>query len=243
MRNAYWYLVRLLDNTQLHAEIGNSHLIITAIGPAQFISECGEQLAWLKAALSNSSLHHSSYCTPSITSYWVSPSLSESLDYEGYFKIGSDIAHQAHRGDSIPRVQNYWNDLVKASIVVVGYPISRRPENYPGLELSFNTLLHLLQADKATIVDESVLLQGQNKTVQLMKHGDNIFLWHQLHNKDQGCSCSTDHHVRHHAVVYHNHIDLNTLNAGRHIFSNCADIETTVFKRKYPDFLLLRCIS
>ncbi|OBT68832.1 hypothetical protein VE03_02218 [Pseudogymnoascus sp. 23342-1-I1] len=91
-----YYSVRLPDNTQLHAEIGDSHLIITATGPAQFISECGEQLAWLKAALSNGILHHSSYCTPSITSYWVSPSLSESLEYEGYFKIGSDIAHSVH---------------------------------------------------------------------------------------------------------------------------------------------------
>lgn len=232
----------MLDNTQLHAEIGDSHLIITATGPARFISECGEQLAWLKAALSNSSLHHSSYCTPSITSYWVSPSLSESLNCEGYFKIGSDIAHPARRGDSIPRVQNYWNELVKTSIVVVGYPISRRPENHPGLELSFNTLLHLLQADKTTIVNGSVLLQGQNKTVQLMKHGDNIFLWHPLYNKDQCCLCCTDRHVGLHAVAHHNHIDLNNLNAGRHIFSNCADIETAVCKRKYPDSLILRRI-
>lgn len=238
MRNTYWYLVRLLDNTQLHAEIGDSHLIITATGPAQFISECGEQLAWLQAALSTSSLHHSSYCTPSIANYWVSPSLSESLNYEGCFKIESDSARPAHHIDSIPRVKNYWRDLLKADIVV-GYPISQRPENYPGLELSFNSLLHLLQADKATIVNGSVLLQGQNKTIQLVKHDSNIFLWHPLHSEEQGCTCCTDHHVVLYAAAYHSHIDLNTLNACRHIFSNCTDIEAAKYKRKYPNLLIL----
>jgi hypothetical protein len=235
--NTYAYLVILLDNTQLEARIGGSHLTITATGPAHFIAECGEQLAWLQAALSSNSRHYASYCTPSITSYWVNPSPSEKLNYEGYCKIGLDIAHPANPGDSIPRVQNCWQDLVGISIIIAGFPISRRPENYPGLELSFNKFLHLLKADRTTIADGPVLLKGRSKTVQLMKHSDNVFLWHPLHNEDQGCSCCTDHHVGLNAVVYHSPIDLHILNAGRHIFSDCVDLQTAVGKSKYPDFL------
>jgi hypothetical protein len=59
--------------------------------------------------------------------------------------------------------QNLSQGLIGENVLVLGFPIHRRPEAYPRLELSFSNLLHLLQAGKATILEEKVLLKDEKE--------------------------------------------------------------------------------
>jgi len=154
------------------------------------------------------------------------PSPSEKLKYKGHCNIGFTIAHLVDSGYSIPRVQNCWQDLVGESIIIRGFPILRRPEAYPGLELSFDTLLYFLKADEAIITDGVVLVKGLEKTLQLKQHKDNVFLWHPLHIPDEVCSCCMNHYIGISVGMPYDPIDLHSLHAGRHILSNCADLQT-----------------
>ncbi|KUJ16939.1 uncharacterized protein LY89DRAFT_733938 [Mollisia scopiformis] len=201
----------LPDNTRLAAKIWGSHLFVKATGPAHFIAECGEQLAWFRAALRNSTGSFHSY-TPSITGFAVdaNPSLSRGLKYKGWCAIGEGLIR--------PIDSNlYWHDLVGSEgSIIQGFPISRRPEGYPGLELSFDKLLYYLRANEATIANEQILLQGKHLTVQLAKHTGNVFLWHPF-RPWRLCTCCTSQHP------WIGPIDLHVLKSCRHILSQCPE--------------------
>jgi hypothetical protein len=127
--------------------------------------------------------------------------------------------------------------------VILGFPIARRPEACPGLELSFYRLLCFLEAKNTTIVNGRVLLKGPERALQLMKHSDNVFLWHPLHTPDTICSCCMDHHVKINVGIPSGPIDSDILNAGRHILNNCADFLNSMSDSKSSAFLTYRWIA
>jgi len=143
----------------------------------------------------------------------------------------------ANQSDSTPRVQSCWQALVGESVVILGFPISRRPEACPGLELSFHRLLCFLQAKNTTIANGRVLLKGPERALQLMNHRDNVFIWHPLHTPDEVCSYCMDHHIEINVEIPSGPIDSNILNAGRHILNNCADLLTPISDSESPGFL------
>jgi hypothetical protein len=137
----------------------------------------------------------------------------------------------ANRCDSTSRVQNCWQALVGESVVILGFPIARRLEGCPGLELSFHRLLCFLEAKNAIIANGRVLLKGPERALQLMKHSDNVFFWHSLHTPDEVCSCCMDRHIKINVGIPSSPID-SILNAGRHILNNCADLMTPISDSK-----------
>jgi hypothetical protein len=143
----------------------------------------------------------------------------------------------ANRCDSTPRAQNYWQALIGESVLILGFPIARRPDPCPGLELSFHSLLCFLEAKNTTITDGQVILKGPERALQLMKHSDNIFLWHPRHAPDEVCSCCKDHHIKVNVGIPSGPIDFNILNAGRHILNNCANLPTPFSDSKSPGLL------
>ncbi|KFY53190.1 hypothetical protein V496_07824 [Pseudogymnoascus sp. VKM F-4515 (FW-2607)] len=160
--------VVLPDNSQLNARIRGSHFTVTAIGPAQFIAECAEQIAWLQAALLCNRLNLAGYCVPSIENYRVDTthSSSKQLKYRGRCDIAVGLTPLANPTDVIPQKPSWQQDLVGKSTVIQGFPISRRPEAYSGLELSFKLLLSSVQTNGAIIDDGLVLLKGPISSLQ-----------------------------------------------------------------------------
>lgn len=218
----------MTDNTQLGAKISDSNLIITAIGPAQFIAECAEQVAWLQAAVDSNNRNLAGYCAPLITNYRVDTerSRSKQLKYKGYCIIATDFTPLANPTDAMPQKRSWWQDLVGKSVVIQGFPISRRPKAYPGLELSFELLLSSVRADEAIIDDGLVLLKGPTLTLQLFKDTDDVFLWRPFHAAFEICPCE-EHHIEISLNTSYSSIDLRRLQTGRHILSVCTDLLTT----------------
>lgn len=221
---AYGDIVQTRDKTQLEAQIDDSRLIVLATGPAHFIAECGEQLAWLRCALLSSSPHFIVHCTPSITVYSidsVSASTNERLKFKGYCRIGFDVSYSAVRTSTMPAVPNSWQSLDDLPVLILGYPISRRPEACPGLELRFHELLSISQAESATTVNGKILLEGPGRQLQLMRHCENVFLWHPL--EDGLCSCFVRYQVDINGIEAPSGFTNPSLNAGRHILTSCQD--------------------
>lgn len=217
------------DNTQINASIRGSRYIITAFGPAQFIAECAEQVAWLQAALHTSLQNSAGCCTPSIINYRFDTVCTTPVGkvFIGRCEIVAETTPLASSADDTSQKQSWWQDLVGKRAIIQGFPISRRPEAYPGLELSFELLLSSVQTNEALIDDGIVLLNGLRSTLQLLKDNDNVFLWLPFHPTNGICSCG-EQHVEIRLNIPYNSADLRRLKTGRHILGVCKDLLTTM---------------
>jgi hypothetical protein len=176
------------------------------------------------SALLTLTRNNSRYCLPRITSFRIddiAPSKSNLLKYKGYCSFDFDLTQTATSDESLPEIQSITRDLLGETAIILGFPIRRRPEGYPGLELSFDALLLFLQAPKAEILIQDVFIKGQNRVLRLIKHSGNVFLWqldHSLANYSSYCSASCSK-----AITLEDYSSLNhhTLEDGRHILSKC----------------------
>jgi hypothetical protein len=215
----------LPGNTLVETKILPSHLIVTATGPAYFVADCGELLAWTGWALLTNARNISCYCRPLITSFVVDPVHSHStlLKYKGYCNINFELTQLGTSGESVPGLLNLSRDILGENILILGFPIPRRPEGYTGLELSFNSLLCYLQTPKAEISALDVFIKGPKGTLKLIEHTDNVFLW-RFDYSLAGCSSyCANHQSKFQVDKSHGPLDHHVLEAGRHIISKCAD--------------------
>ncbi len=144
-------------------------LVITASGPAYSIVQLAEQLAWLTAALGHP--------TPE-QGIGYKPFIAEEGDKT--FKIGVE------KGPLSPNIATnshleYALDLTHP--IVYGYPTARRPEGFPGVEVSYRQLLRIATEgnDGGRPVENNrhIRLSG-GRTFQLAKRRRGVCLWHLL---------------------------------------------------------------
>jgi len=220
----HWHMVDLPGNTQLSTRILSSRLLVTATGPAYDVADCGEILTWIMSALLSNTRNISLYCLPRITSFRiddVAPSNSNLFKYKGYCNFDFDHTQTATLDEPLPGIQSVIRDLLGETTIILGFPIRRRPEGYPGLELSFDALLLYLQASKAEIFVLDVFIKGPKRVLKLFKHSGDVFLWrldHSLAKYSSYCSAS-----RSEATALEDYSSLNhhALEYGRHILSKC----------------------
>lgn len=232
------------DNTQLDARIRGYRFIITTIGPAHFVAECAEQLAWIQAALLSYNRNPAGYCAPSIQNYAVKTIHlpSKQLKYEGDCGVSIDFTPLVNPADAIPQKHSWRKSLVSKRTIIPGFPISRRPEAYPGLELSFKLLLSSVQTDEAIIDDGLVLLIGPMLRLQLFKDTNGIFLWRPFHLRNGICSCG-EQHMEISLNTSYSFTDLRRLETGRHIVSACTDLLTSIAEGECSNCLFFGIFS
>ncbi|PQE04295.1 Het and ankyrin domain protein [Rutstroemia sp. NJR-2017a BBW] len=153
------------------------------------------------------------------------------MKYKGYCNLDLELTELGTSDESVPGVQNFSRDLLGENALVLGFPIRGRPEGYPGLEVSFDTLLHYLQATKAEIFGCNVLIKGPNRVLKLIKHIDDIFFWQLDHSLADYSLCCPDKRSRTIAIQDYSSLDHYTLEVGRHILSKCADDITPAKER------------
>jgi hypothetical protein len=223
--HAYLHIVSLPGNTHLATRILPSHLIVTATGPAYFVADCSEVLAWMGSALLSDAQKNSSYCLPRVTNFRVDPSHSNStsLKCKAYCSLNFELTQLGLADESLPGIQNFSRDLLGENTIILGFPIRRRPEGLPGLELSFDVLLLYLQAPKAEIFALDVFIRGPKRVLKLIKHIDGVFLWRLDHSLADYSSCCPAYYNKARGNVDFSSLDHRALEAGRHILSKCAD--------------------
>lgn len=152
----------------------SANLLVTASGPAYSISQCGEQLAWLGAAI-HTFRPGPANCTCSIESQdeneWV---IRYSLD-------------QALR-NAIPVGVGAAQTLDDATIIQ-GFPTQKRPPLFDGVELWLPWILDCICARWPPVSKNGrIVLEGSRHTLELVKHTQDVLLWHTLHSSLASCS-------------------------------------------------------
>ena len=135
--NAYLssdYITDFGDNTQVKIKFGFARILVTVTGPAYFIADCGELLAWIGSALLENTQNLRLYCRPLVVSFPVAADQPKStlLKYNGSCKINFELTQVRSSEDHLPVMQNLGQDSAGGIIFIQGFPILRRPEGYPG---------------------------------------------------------------------------------------------------------------
>jgi hypothetical protein len=221
-----------LDNIQLEIRKASSGaVIITVTGPAYFIADYGELIAWIGSALLKNTPNISCYCQPLVTDLLVDNIDSEItlLKYYGYCDINFNLVELGTSDKTLPGVLNISRDFLGENILSIqGFPIRRRPEGYNGLELSFNNLLHYLQAPNAEISATDVFVKGLRGVLKLIKHTDKVFLWRFGHSLGDCSLYYMDHQNRVQNDKDYGPLDYHILENGRHIIDECGDTAAPV---------------
>lgn len=189
-----------------------SKLVVKASGPAYFIAECGEQLAWLASASSTVVRNGLCRVTPLIDNIRVGPTTPQGSSYRGMCRVGVDITSVVNPDISMPSVtQSCWQAVVGRLNLIQGYPIARRPDGYRGLELSLDVLLYLMQAKEVSVCPGKVVVNGVERSLRLVNRTDHICLWHPFGPTTETCFCDKGSTV----------VDHSNLDSDRHIIGSC----------------------
>lgn len=172
----------LPDKTEIGAVVEDSGIVIWVVGSAYSIAECGEQLAWLVAALQASDPDTIIHSTPVMTAYKPDKDKSAHQPYQYHWSLGNSHKCINMTSTLFPLLRMSWhNTLFMSSFVIVrGFPTAQRPDHCPGVEVPPEILFDLVQPLNLTITDERVLLQGRHATLQLVEKTTGLLFWHVL---------------------------------------------------------------
>lgn len=216
------YIAEFSDNTQVKIATRFSRIFVTVTGPAYFVADCGELLAWIGSALLDNTQNLRVYCRPLISSFPAGARHSESrlIKYNDSCNIKFELTQLRSSEDFLPVMQNLGRVYTGGSIFIQGFPIRRRPEGYPGVELSFDSLLCSLRVSKAGLCNDDS--NEQPTMLKLVKRTQNVFLWLSDRPSVDSSSCCTEHQQKLYIGAVFGPLNHHVLKAGRHILSNFA---------------------
>ena len=206
----------LPDNTTLESFFDDSGICIWVTGPAYSIAECGEQLAWLVAALQPPNLDSVVHSIPSITAHELNKDKSTDQLYQHHWYLGYD-----HKSFSTTPVLTILQRMrfMSSSTIVRGFPTVRRPDDFPGVEVLPEALFDLVRPLNLKTTGGHMVLEGRRTTLELVKETTGVLLWHVV-SSPPICSCRPHVLLEHNSNALHliNVIDLHNY---RHILGDC----------------------
>lgn len=178
---------------ELTTSLDDDHLIIEASGDVRLVVEYGEKLCWLASSL------RSEFATDPIIS---ESSLSEpSTRATGLSRVQEPWVVFKIKTRSFPLLPNDSTSWLSGFItkpapltIVRGFPVARRPELFPGLELHSNDLLASFQNRSDGYIMEnycSFLLRPDWPYLELLGRVDGWMLWHHAHTTNTDKLCQT----------------------------------------------------
>jgi hypothetical protein len=185
----------LPDQTRILAELREVSVIFEVTGTKYGLAEATEQLFWVSTALRIPS------DTPgaSLNSAKVSETLfvNDTLHTDPLPKIRVSRAHHvgiAHckidfeskslHNDSQLVAGDCWRNLFRHCAIVLGYPIPARPSQRPGLEVPFDMMAALANAERITPFCGNLLVKGFSTLLFPTWYEDECIFWHLVYNKD-----------------------------------------------------------
>jgi hypothetical protein len=176
------------DGGNLTAWRNPPFVYVEASGSRSSITEVGEQLAWLGAALSCSPYDDLANCRPYIDdSDW---NLEEQFELKHGGIHGEPNAltidftfDQDELGDETLEGQ-CWHNLFRNPVLVPGFPILRRSHHQHGLEMPLNMMAGLVGAVRAHIFNSAVVIKGFSTMMVPTYQADGLLVWHVFFNPD-----------------------------------------------------------
>lgn len=154
-------------------------MLISISGPRYSIAECGEQLAWLGAAMKSPSGR------PNTVS-WTTCSIESQDGHEWLTQYSVDLSPRMPRLFGAQTAQRLCG-----ATIIRGFPTKKRPPLFSGLELGNDCMLDCIGAPVSPVFENGrVVLKGCYQTLELVKHTQNVSLWHVVHPCSIACSFS-----------------------------------------------------
>ncbi|KAF5985426.1 nucleoside phosphorylase [Fusarium bulbicola] len=205
---------RLPDGTMLAAWINNSKLMVQTEGPSASISETGEVIAWLGAALRSSPLSKGlSSCTPTIRSMHTDAETPQAIVCEIGFKLDKLLKPTDNTNG------HCWHGRFKNPIVVDGFPILPKLEKNTGLEIPLNIMAGLARADRVDQFNDKVYIKGFSTILVPTKQCKEVVYWHLIYKEDGSRISYLDDNLNRDAALARS----PDLSAHRHVLGWCSE--------------------
>ncbi|KAL2824339.1 hypothetical protein BJY01DRAFT_256478 [Aspergillus pseudoustus] len=225
----------LPDKSSLMGVLTNSNSMFEAVGPIDYVAEIGEQIAWVGAALRASPDDSGvGYSEPYIENIRPHGQIARSDDGGYSQKYMTWIDYRINYRISPCRVPDNvslnnngacWHDLFRNPVLVPGFPIPYRTEKDSGLEIPFEIMIMLAQAQRATLYKGKLCLKAFAAILVPTKRADGFVLWHMILNRNGDRISYSDHRIPKLPGLYPDGLSLADLHTARHILGWCAQAE------------------
>lgn len=161
----------------------SSSIYVKVIGSRSSITEVGEQLAWLGAALHSSPFDGIAYCRTYIDE---DPRfVKEQVDFNHGLEKAETKTLRINfslEGEH-PETDQYiegkcWCRLFRNPVLVRGFPIMRRTLHESGLELPLNMIAQLMGVSRAHVFNDVIFIKGYSTMLVPSRQEDDLIVWH-----------------------------------------------------------------
>jgi len=179
----------LFDGTEIGIQVAEEGLLkVTCAGLFDSLSETTEVLAWLGAALRESS--HPEMISHSLARFSLAG--KEKIEQEPLcLKLDFGEAEEELLVGELDKLTINeggccWKRLFKnPPVVAKGFPIPMRPDGLAGLEISLDAMALLVNAPRLTVLNHRAVLKGHNAaTVLKDRSRGSVMRWHVICNED-----------------------------------------------------------
>lgn len=152
--------------TTLEIKIGMDRTVVRATGSLFHVLDVTEQLCWLTSASRISSDGAWSRCTPFITD---EPELKT---------ITVDVINSRFSEMRPTASDRCWMSIIGAAHIVDGFPIRRRSNNEPGLELTLDAMVAFAKDVRANTFESKLVIKSWSTLFVAMKQTQSSTVWH-----------------------------------------------------------------
>jgi hypothetical protein len=195
------------------------------------VTEIGEQLAWLGAALrlGPNNAEQVIYCVPrvEIQSSSSSRAPNRSTKHEDCIvqcNIEFDF-EDCGCFDSVDEGGRCWHGFFKRPVIARGFPTLSRPKRSTGLEMPLNMMTALADTKYIQKFGGKIFVKGFSTMLVPTEICDGLLLWHLLHTKNANTRISyLD------CNLEHAEVEMANLHTYRHVVGWCSEVISHVGK-------------
>jgi hypothetical protein len=118
-----------------------------------------------------------------------------------------------------------WQNLFRNPVVVLGFPVRRRLQREPGLEISLANMASLVRTRRVSVFGGKVFLKGFCTMLVPTKRAGDMVIWHVLFNESGEHISYSDKRVRELAGNFEENLRPSDLDTARHIVGWCTNVE------------------
>lgn len=216
--------------SKLEARIDRSKaFLLKATGSLHYISDVGQQLGWLSAAIRKppQSPGLVTRNTPKITidrPFWVAER-REGKDplslIDGYCSISCSSVMEKKKDPPDLVKGDCWLPLFANPVLVQGYPILRRLERSTGVEMSLTIMASLARCRQVVQWDDRIIMKGYSMLCVATLASAGMIVWHLMLAGGPGERISYI-DTRLHELNIPDNVSLRDLETARHVIGWCT---------------------
>jgi len=208
------------STVQLHFIEGSQgnpgRLRLEVRGIVESVIEVVQQAAWTCAALSYSKQSTPYACRPDFERTQAGAGAG-SAKYDATFALTFTFSPLSPKAGELDC--HCWHELLRAPMVVQGFPILKRVIPRTGLEIPLNIMAELVGTSRINSFGGKLFIKGFAAMLVPTKHTDEILVWHLLTSSDGGRISYVD------SVSDHDDkISMAELPKYRHVVGWCSEI-------------------